>query len=557
MLKTALFFAQNYPTDYFTNPMDIPAVLSGNFGELRDNHFHSGLDYKTQQKVGIPVFAPNDGYIARIKIAQYGYGKAIYIAHPNGYTSVYGHLNNFSPELEKYIKKIQYEKKNFEVEIFPKPNELPLKKGEVFAYSGNTGSSGGPHLHFEIRDSETQFAINPLLFGLKVPDNVKPMIQYLFVYPLDENAQANQWNDPTQVNLKLDSLNIYQSDSVFAFGRIGFAVNTYDQQSGDVNQNGIYSMKLLVNNKPYFQHQLDKFSFDESKFINLHIDYEYYEKKNTRLQKCFIEPFNLLSTYNKNFTENGFINVQENDTLQVEILVGDIDNNISTIRIPLIGKKFENVNSKPKEVFNYTAKSNEALNVNLDSIKIYFPKNTFYNTNQLNITKNADGSVQVHEDIIPLNKTFNITFDVSKLDDNTQKHSYVAKIGYKGSTSYITSELKDNQLVGKAKVLGKYGIKQDFKAPTINALNFEKDKWITNEKVLQVKISDDLSGIKSYKATLNGRWILMERNHNTGVLTYDFNDITFEDTKFVFNLSVTDNANNTKTFDTTFYRAKP
>ncbi len=548
----------NYPKDYFQKPLDIPLFLSGNFGELRDNHFHSGLDYKTQQKEGFNVNSIADGYISRIKIDQYGYGKAIYITHPNGYTSVYGHLKNFEPQLEQYIKKIQYEKQDFEIEVFPKPNELPLKKGEFFAYSGNTGSSGGPHLHFEIRETDSQKVVNPSLFGLGVDDHRKPKVLYLFAYPLDENSAINQLYQPIQINIKTykelpDSL---VADTVFAFGKIGFAVNTYDQQDYDDNQNGIYSLKMLVNGNIKYHHQLDKFSFDESKQINLHIDYEYYEKNNIRLQKCFVEPQNKLSTYFKSFSEKGYINVKENDTLQVQIIVGDIEGNETFIKIPVIGKKLSLAMPKKVKKTNCDIVASEAKSIKLKNSKIYFPSNTYYANTGLNIYENEDGSVQVHEDIIPINRNFSITFDVSSLDAESKKHSYVAKVGKNGYLTYISSSLKENQLTGKARTLGKYIVKQDFKAPTIKPINFSENKWITEEKSLKVKIDDDLSGIKNYTASINGKWILMERNHNTNILTFDFNDLTFEGTEYNFEISVTDNAHNTKTYKTTFYRAK-
>ncbi len=548
----------NYPKDYFQKPLDIPLFLSGNFGELRDNHFHSGLDYKTQQKEGFKVYSVADGYISRIKINQYGYGKAIYIKHPNGYTSVYGHLKDFEPQLEQYIKKIQYEMQDFEIEVFPKSNELPLKKGDFFAYSGNTGSSGGPHLHFEIRETDTQKAVNPSLFGLGIDDHRNPKILYLFAYPLDENSIINQLFQPLQINLKSNKDAIFNlsADTVFAIGKIGFAVNTYDQQDYDDNQNGIYSMKMLVNGKMKYHHQVDKFSFDESKQINLHIDYEYYMKNNIRLQKCFVEPQNKLSTYFKSFTEKGYINVKENDTLQVQIVTGDIEGNETFINIPVIGKKSSLAMPKKVKETNYDIVASEAKNIKLKKSKIYFPSNTFYTNTGLNIYENEDGSVQIHEDIIPINRNFSITFDVSNLDSESKKHSYVAKVGKKGNLTYISSELKENQLTGKAKTLGKYLVKQDFKAPTITPVNFEDKKWITDEKTLNIKIYDDLSGIRNFNAFINGKWILMERNHNNNVLTYDFNDLAFEGTEYNFEIIVTDNAHNTKTYKATFYRAK-
>ena len=189
-----LSFGQtDYPKDYFIPPIDIPLLLSGDFGELRSNHFHTGLDFKTQQKEGLNVYASADGFISRIKISSFGYGKAIYIDHPNGFTTVYGHLSKANPIIEAYLKQIHYKEKSFEIEIFPKPNELVVKKGEIIAFSGNTGGSGGPHLHFEFRDTKTEKIINPMFFGFdkKIIDTKFPVINSLIAYPIDENAVIN------------------------------------------------------------------------------------------------------------------------------------------------------------------------------------------------------------------------------------------------------------------------------------------------------------------------------------------------------------------------------
>ena len=169
LLSYAGFSQENIPKDYFSNPLDIPLLLSGNFGELRSNHFHSGLDIKTQQREGLPVYAPADGYVKRIKVSHYGYGKALYLQHPNGYSSVYAHLQSYAGPIQQYVKEHQYNKESFEIELFPESDVLPVKKGQIIAYSGNSGSSGGPHLHFEIRDGASR-PMNPMLFGIEIPD---------------------------------------------------------------------------------------------------------------------------------------------------------------------------------------------------------------------------------------------------------------------------------------------------------------------------------------------------------------------------------------------------
>ncbi|HEU4717789.1 MAG TPA: M23 family metallopeptidase, partial [Bacteroidia bacterium] len=241
-----------YPQNYFRNPLDIPIQLAGNFGELRPNHFHTGVDITTHGQEGLPVHAAADGYISRIKITPWGYGKAIYVTHPNGYTTVYGHLSAYNGNIAAYVEKNQYINESFEIELFPSPGELPVKKGDVIAFSGNTGSSGGPHVHFEIRDTKTEDAINPLLFGLPVKDDVAPVAVSLVVCPAEPGAVVNGQNGTYRIPLKASGggyVFANPKDSIVAYGRIGFAIEGYDKESVPKGKNGVYAVRLQMENK--------------------------------------------------------------------------------------------------------------------------------------------------------------------------------------------------------------------------------------------------------------------------------------------------------------------
>ena len=308
----------SYPTDYFVKPLEIPLVLSGTFGELRSNHFHAGLDIKTQQRVGFNVIAAADGYVSRIKVSHWGYGKALYITHPNGYTTVYGHLKKFSPKIEAYVKKYQYQKKSFEVQLYPKASELKFNQGEVVALSGNSGSSGGPHLHFEIRDSKA-ITINPMLFGIKLPDHKNPTIQNAYTYTKNDTSQVNQSNKNVKLVLNRQANGDILANTIYAYGDIGIGINAYDRLDGAINHNGIYDLEMDVNGKKVFQFTWNKFSFSESRYINSYIDYEKYSKLNQRVQKCFVNhPANKLSMY-KTLVDKGFFNVKDSLDYQVTI----------------------------------------------------------------------------------------------------------------------------------------------------------------------------------------------------------------------------------------------
>ena len=353
LLHFLCFSQEKYPKNYFIEPVSIPIFLSGSFGELRSNHFHAGIDIKTQGKEGLNVFATADGYVSRIKVQQLGYGKAIYITHPNGYTSVYGHLSKFADEIEKHVKSIQYKKENYATEnLYFKKDKFSVKKGEIIAYSGDTGGSGGPHLHYEIRDTETEHVINPLLFGLKVEDTTAPAFRALKVYALSSDARINQQRKSFQIPIKNLGIGKYIADRITASSVIGFGVNVFDRFNKAPNKNGIYSLEMLVNGQRFYYHDVETFSFSESKFLNLHIDYEHYKKYKRRYQKTYKVTSNRLSTY-KDLINNGKINIQKNLNYTIEIIAKDFEGNVSSLKIPVAGKESNTIFTEQKDTTAY------------------------------------------------------------------------------------------------------------------------------------------------------------------------------------------------------------
>ena len=397
LLFTFLSFSQEkYPKNYFRNPLDIPIFLSGSFGELRSNHFHAGIDIKTQGKEGLNVFAVADGYVSRIKVQQYGYGKAIYITHPNGFTSVYGHLSKFNDEIEEYVRGIQYKKENYQTgNLFFKEDKFPVKKGEIIAFSGNTGGSGGPHLHFEIRNTKTENVINPLLFGIEVKDTRMPTIQSLKVYALSADARINQQKKSFQIPLKDLGNGKYNADRILASGTIGFGVNVFDRFNGVPNKNGIFSLEMTLNGKRFYYHDVETFSFAESKFLNLHIDYEHYKKYKKRYQKTYKETENKLSTYEK-LVNNGKINIQEGMNYTVKIIAKDFEGNSSTIKIPISGKSSNVIFTSQKDTTAYKINAKKFNKFTKDGVTIAFPKKTFYK--DLYLDFNVDNNIaEIHK----------------------------------------------------------------------------------------------------------------------------------------------------------------
>ncbi|MFT6065201.1 MAG: hypothetical protein ACJAYY_002949 [Paraglaciecola sp.] len=544
---------EKYPQDYFRSPLDIPILLSGSFGELRSNHFHAGLDIKTQNKQGLDVFTTANGYVSRIKVQQFGYGKAIYIKHPNGYTTVYGHLSKFNAKIEKYIKSIQYKKESYATgNLYFKDDKFPVEKGEVIAFSGDTGGSGGPHLHYEIRNTVSENIINPLLFGLKVKDTKSPTFQSLKVYSLSADARVNQQQKSFQIPIKNTGNGTYTADRITASGIIGFGVSVFDRFNDATNKNGVYSLEMLVNGKRFYYHDVETFSFSESKFLNLHIDYEHYKKYKRRYQKTYKETANKLSTYEK-LINNGKINLKKGLNYSIQIIAKDFEGNSSSIKIPVAGKQSNSIFTQLEDTTNYKIVAQNFHKFKKKNVTIAFPKNTFYEDLFLDFKVDKE-IVKIHTPTIPLDKSFTLTFNVSKYSGLERQQLYIANLEYPKYPRYQYTRKKDSTFYTTTKTLGNYTLRFDNHKPKIKLLYFKDQQWITNSKTIKVKISDVGSGIKDYRATLDGKWVLMEYNHKKRILTYNFSDKKLVGSKHIFNLVVSDNVGNTNTLSATFFK---
>ena len=547
-------FAQNnYPSDYFRSPLDIPLRLAGTFGELRNNHFHAGIDIKTNRRIGLPVYATADGYISRIKVAIWGYGKVIYINHPNGFTSVYAHLNKFGDGIQEYVKSIQYEKKSYETgNIFLKENQIKVTKGQIIGYSGRTGGFVAPHLHYEIRNTKTEKIINPLLFGLKIQDSIAPKIKKLIAYPMGSDSRINRSLKNQSLSIKKDSLNNYIANRLSASGKIGFGVNVYDLLGKELNKNGIYSLEMKINGIRHYYHDVETFSFSESKFINLLIDYEYYSKYKSRIQKTFREKENKLSIY-KDLIEEGGITINEGLNYQVEIIAKDFTGNSSSLKIPVVGLKSESILNQERDTTAYKIVKKEFQKFSKNGVTIAFPKNTFYKDLFLNFSVN-DRIATIHKPIIPLDKKFTITFDSIMYKRSEVNQIYIANMNNKKYPYYMDTRKKSDKIFTTTKTLGKYGLLIDNQFPKIYNSNFKDNDWMSRLRYLTIKISDSQSGIKSYEASIDNEWILMEYDVKKKKLSYDFRDKKLVGSKHIFKLVVSDNVGNTNTYKSAFYR---
>ena len=542
----------SYPQDYFSAPIDINLILSGSFAELRTNHFHSGLDIKTQGKEGFQTYASAAGYVSRIKISRYGYGKALYIKHPNGYTTVYAHLKKFSAAIEAYVKKRQYQKETFEIELFPKAGTLKVLDKQLIAYTGNTGGSGGPHLHFEIRDPQER-PINPLMFGFDVKDTTPPVIYGLFGYPISENSHVGGDTKRVEIRIIKQKDGTYKSEPIIAYGEIGFGIISTDRQDLASNKNGVNNIQTSFNGQKSLEVNLNRFSFDETKHLNRYIDYEFLYNNKKRIQKLFIEKNNPLSVMNA-FTNGGALKIENNTYSIYKVFVSDFKGNQSELNIPIRG-----VYQKLSDPINRNAKlqnvsATKEIVLQKDNVSIQILKNTFYEDVDL-LFEVSNDTLKLHTALIPLQKSITINFDISKYKKEDKTRLFIGSVSRYGNKLYYSpTKKRGNTLSTRTKYLGSYSLGIDSENPEIRAINFKNKSWISNHKYLKVKINDKVSGIKNYRATLNERWILMEYDTKTQLLTYDFEDQTITETENNFKIIVTDNVGNSSTFESIFYR---
>lgn len=536
--------AQNKNQFNFDVPIKIPLLVAGSFGELRPDHFHSGTDFSANFKIGDPVYAPEDGVINRIKVSTFGYGKALYLKHNNGFTTVYGHLNEYGEKINSYIQEKQYQKQSFEIELFPLANELPVKKGDIIGYIGNTGGSGGPHLHYEIRNTKTEHILNPLTVYLNenVVDTEAPIINGVYVYPLSDETMIDKNNQFFEVSLK-KSNGTYKSNTIKAKGAIGFGINTYDTQNNSRGKNGIYKIVTYLNGTKTFEVVFDEFSFNETRHINQFIDYKYYKQTGNRIQKLFVInelPLSLIKT-KKN---NGIIEFKKQGDANYKIEVYDAHLNKQTIDIPIT---FSDDKSIRKEIPNgkYIDYVKDYVFEN-ENVSVEWDARTFYEDVYLDIQfgKNA---LKLHQDEFPVQKNINIKIMVPEDYPNKDK-TFIGLIG-NDKVKYFDTWKRGNDFRIRTKELGTYELVQDLKSPKITFLS-SKEVY-ENRDELVFEIEDEVSGIGTYSAFLNNKWILMEYDYKTKKLVHKLKDKKYLKGNNVLRVEVTDRVGNNTKFEQT------
>lgn len=538
--------SNKYPQNYFRNPFDSTIYLAGTFCELRNNHFHGGIDIRTGGWEGWEVRAVADGYVSRIKVSPYGYGKAIYITHPNGYTSVYGHLKNYSGAINTYIKEAQYKQRSYEIEVFPSAKELPVKKGQIIAISGNTGGSGGPHLHFEIRDAAGQ-SVNPLLFGLDIKDNIEPQINQVLVYLRDKSIYTEKGGYPMK-KLKRGTPYLQNTALVVQPGTYAFGMLAKDYFTDTRNRLGVNYCWLTANGELLFQYQIERMNFDLGRNYNTHIDYYLKSKTGVNYVRLFKESFNPYPYYKQN--HNGEVLLHHGDSVRFKLFVEDVAGMKDSVGWFMIadstGQKIHWIDGNASDTsFRVVAGRNNTFSYNNWTVSL--PSSSFYHSFDMLMKAKAirpkalSSSMQIHYGYTPLHSHITVSTRPSK--EALNYGDKLCAVSFNGASMvYEGGTLNNGILSFQTRSFGEYALYYDDTPPRIRAESVGKR--------FMFRVSDNLSGIASYAASIDDKWILMEYEPKTSAM---FGEVPnwIKPGKHVLKLVVLDERGNKSTFERT------
>lgn len=509
-VRAQSFDPVNYPKGYFRNPLSIPIDLSGNFGELRPNHYHMGLDLKTQKRENLPVYAAADGYIGRIKIEPGGFGKAIYIFHPNGYTSLYAHLNDFFPALEQWVKQQQYQKESWAISLDLTPDLFPIKKGDFIAYSGNTGGSQAPHLHFEIRRTADDVNLNPQLFGLPLIDNTLPSLIRLAVY---DRTRSVYEQFPKIVPVKSTGTGKYTSTTptiIVTSPKVSLAISTYDTHSGSTNQNGVFESALLVDSKPQLAFRMDNISYNSTRYMNAHIDYKTKSGGGSYIQLLFELPGYLNSIYKHNGSA-GIIDLSDKQVHTVKIEIRDANQNSSVLetRLQWNGTIMAKPFNSAKKFYPFMLDGYET-----EDCEFYIGERCLYDSAHISHARlNATDPMAVSaihsigSQAIPLQESFLVRIKPNRTLSATEKQRTIMQ-WYSGNKKTVQKVDWNGDWAGAGfRDFGFFQLLVDNQPPEIIPVGFTDGADLSKAIRIVFTVKDNHERIKNVRAELNGKWL--------------------------------------------------
>ncbi|MFK7978640.1 MAG: M23 family metallopeptidase [Saprospiraceae bacterium] len=549
---------KTYPQDYFRSPIDQTIRLSGTFGELRPNHLHSGIDIKaTGGKNGQPIYAIADGYIARIKVQSGGYGNALYLVHPNGYMSVYAHLQNFERKVANYVEKTQYEKQSFNVDLYLNGETFRVKKGEKIGNLGTSGRSFGPHLHFEIRDNKTQKPINPLLFGLKMEDDMRPKLHNVKIYHLNDKLETIDTKIHSLVKKGGGKYGVKGDTLAIGAWRAGFGIKVYDHHNGVTNWNGIYALEIYQDEQLIHAFDMETFSFGESRYINAHIDYAEQKLNKAYYNRSYKLPGNRLSIYEKN---EGVVTLHIDEPSKIKVVALDVDGNKAVLDFWVKRKK---VIPSDSGNYNYSMLYGKTNTINTGLVKAVFSKGTFYENAYLNYQQTADESDDIYSDMhhlhnesIPVHKYFNLSIQGDRIPEHLRSKAFIAHCDSKQKMASNGGKWKDGYLTAKVRSLGDYCIMIDDTKPIIQPISFRHN--MTSRSRMTFKITDNMPttgkarGL-SFNATIDGKWILMRYDEKNDLLIHQLDERTLKG-EHTLKITLKDDRGNKNVYQRQFIR---
>ncbi len=530
----------------YAKPLDTAVRMSASFAELRANHFHSGIDMSTSGATGINVFAAEEGYVSRIKVSAFGYGRALYIDHPDGRTTVYAHLNQYAPKIEAYVRAEQLKRKSFEVDLYPSSDALPVERGEVVAFSGNTGSSGGPHLHFEVRDTKSERPLNPLAYLAAVDDNMAPTIYGAKLYAL---------GDETQVSGRIADKYYARADiagkTIDVVGHVGIGLHCTDFFTSDGRPCGVVEIRLYDGNELIFNSVLDTLSFDKTRFINSYIDYAEWQSNKRFVQKSFVEPGNQLD----NYRVAKEMNVADGETHQMRYEVFDFAGNKSVMSFTLRGKASA---QKPAvaEHKGYEVDWRRTWAIDTMGISVIVPRESFYKNEWLEIA--AKPSEQLRQTVwtigsgkTPVHKEITVALPVPEhLRSIDPKKVIVVQVDAKNRLSSLATSSEDTMVVAKPRTLGRFAVACDTIAPTVVSRNTRSNLVGTN--FVMVGLTDNLSGIAKYDCYIDGEWKIFEYDYKKTMLKARVESLELEKGRHTVEAVVSDACGNETRFEWSF-----
>lgn len=548
---------ETHPTDYFMPPVAGGLHLTGTCGELRPNHYHAGLDI--DGVTGNAIFAAADGYIETIKVQANGYGNVLYVNHPNGYTTLYAHLDRFASDIQQFVKNSQYERERFEVELKPPDGLFKVKKGQQIGYLGNTGSSGGPHLHFEIR-SPSGKAINPLLCGLPVLDNIAPELRDMKVYFLNDHREVMGSKVFSLQKDKKGNIGL-EGDTVRIGGaRIGFGVKTYDRSNARRNDNGVYSVALFTDDQLSFQWTADEFDFDDSRYLNAHIDYAVRQRYGAWFHRCFTLPGNFSGNYTRTETM-GAISLQTDKPTKITLKISDASGNTRKLNFWALrdASVTETFLSAPYQfLFPFDAESH----LDVDGFSMTLPKGALYESVQLQYNAEEDKSNDVfspmhhlHDERTPVHRSFDMKIMPTRLPAALRSKAVIANCN-SGKPDNCGGIWQGEWLSTRVRTFGDFCIMADTVAPKITPVIFAAD--MRRKNTIEFRIIDNfaVSGTADnmrYRGTIDGQWVLFEYDKKRNRLTYVFDDRVGKG-EHTLRLTVKDDRGNEGVFQGNFLR---